>query len=135
MFKIIKKNDQKRLIFRAGPTWMRRATQGHVAAPRGPTRRPRGVYIYLYILYSLYNSNSAFCISKGYSTPHYASHFKPTRFFYFHRVGLCSPFILLFQATWRHHKRWIKARDASRVNMVDARTTASPITAGALKAT
>ena len=23
----------------AGPAWMRRGTQGHVAAPRGPTQR------------------------------------------------------------------------------------------------
>ena len=50
------KNDKKLFIFRAGPTWMRRGTQGHVAAPRGPTRRLRGVYIYIYIyiIYILY---------------------------------------------------------------------------------
>ena len=50
---------QKAGKFHVGPTWMRRGTQGHVAAPRGPTRRLRGAYaahtrrnIYLY-LYSL----------------------------------------------------------------------------------
>ena len=26
----------------AGPAWMRRGTQGHVAAPRGPAQRLRG---------------------------------------------------------------------------------------------
>ena len=38
-FKAIKKG-QKGDYFRAGPTWMRRGTQGHVAEPRGPTRAP-----------------------------------------------------------------------------------------------
>ena len=37
---------------------MRRGTQGHVAAPRGPTRRLRGdvthIYIYLSIGYNIY---------------------------------------------------------------------------------
>ena len=47
------------------------------------------------------------------------------------RVGLSPTQFLLFQATWRHHKRWIKMRDASRVDTVDARTTGSPIMARA----
>ena len=47
----------KRGFFRAGPMWMRRGTQGHVAAPREPTQRLRGDvtgarYLYL-LLYSL----------------------------------------------------------------------------------
>ena len=43
-FKIDKKN--KKIFFcRAGPAWMRRGTQGHVAAPRGPAQRLRGAYI------------------------------------------------------------------------------------------
>ena len=34
----------------AGPAWMRRGTQGHVAAPRGPVQRLRGaIYIILFI--------------------------------------------------------------------------------------
>ena len=38
----------------AGPAWMRRGTQGHVAAPRGPAQRLRGAYIYLaLLLYSI----------------------------------------------------------------------------------
>ena len=36
----------------AGPAWMRRGTQGHVAAPRGPAQRLRGaIYIYIYLSY------------------------------------------------------------------------------------
>ena len=44
---------QKGFYFRAGPMWMRRGTQGHVVAPRGPTRRLLGDVTdaqYLYIL-------------------------------------------------------------------------------------
>ena len=47
------------LLFHAGPTWMRRGTQGYVTATRGPTRRLRGdmthIYIYIYIGYNLYS--------------------------------------------------------------------------------
>ena len=35
----------------AGPAWMRRGTQGHVAAPRGPAQR---AYVALYISYIWY---------------------------------------------------------------------------------
>ena len=36
----------------AGPAWMRRGTQGHVAAPRGPAQRLRGaIHIIIYLLY------------------------------------------------------------------------------------
>ena len=58
---------KKLLIFRAGPTWMRRGTQGHVTAPRGPTQRLRGVYIYILFTYFIYNGYSAFRISEGFS--------------------------------------------------------------------
>ena len=40
-FKSIKKNsknNKKGVYFRAGPTWVRRGRQGHVAEPRRPTR-------------------------------------------------------------------------------------------------
>ena len=37
-FKNFLKNNNKGFSFCAGPTWMRRGTQGHVAEPRGPTR-------------------------------------------------------------------------------------------------
>ena len=46
--KWIKKKSKKWLIFRAGPAWMRRGTQGHVAAPCRPAQRLRGA---IYILY------------------------------------------------------------------------------------
>ena len=42
-----KKKKKKGFRFCEGPTWMRRGTPGHVAAPRGPTRRLRGIYIYV----------------------------------------------------------------------------------------
>ena len=42
-FKINK--NKKIYILRARPAWMRRGTQGHVAAPRGPAQRLRGAYI------------------------------------------------------------------------------------------
>ena len=54
MFKKIKKITKSVYISR-GATWMRRGTQGHVAAPRGPTRRLRGIYIYIVYLYIIYN--------------------------------------------------------------------------------
>ena len=41
------KNDKKRFIFRVGPTWMRRGTQGH-AGPRGAY----ATYNYIYYSYS-----------------------------------------------------------------------------------
>ena len=37
------KNVIKLFIFHAGPTWMRHGTRGHVATPREPTRRLRGI--------------------------------------------------------------------------------------------
>ena len=46
----INKNNKKTLFLRTGPAWMRRDTQGHVAAPRGPAQRLRGAYIYLVLL-------------------------------------------------------------------------------------
>ena len=52
MFKINKFFLQKEFNYRAGPTWVRRGMQGHMAEPRGPAQRLRGV-IYLYI-YSYY---------------------------------------------------------------------------------
>ena len=42
--------NAKRVYFSRGATWMRHGNPGHVAAPRGPTRRLRGV-IYIYYCY------------------------------------------------------------------------------------
>ena len=40
----------------AGPAWMRRGTQGHVAAPRGPAQRAYVARIYLiYYYYYIYS--------------------------------------------------------------------------------
>ena len=36
----------------AGPAWMRRGTQGHVAAPRGPAQRTYVARIYLIYYYT-----------------------------------------------------------------------------------
>ena len=38
----------------AGPARMRRGTQGHVAAPRGPAQCLRGAYILYYIIITIY---------------------------------------------------------------------------------
>ena len=54
-FKINKKNKKYRFFFcRAGPAWMRRGMQGHMAAPREPVQRLRGAYIYS-IIYIIFN--------------------------------------------------------------------------------
>ena len=47
-FKISKKGG----VYSRGATWMRRGTQGHVAAPRGPTRVPtwRGCDVFIFII-------------------------------------------------------------------------------------
>ena len=58
IFKVLKtiKKGKKGLFYRAGPTWMRCGTQGHVAEPHGPTRVPTWhrcytcAYIYLLII-------------------------------------------------------------------------------------
>ena len=46
------KNDlnkrEKGEYFHAGPTWMRHGTQGHVAAPRGPTQRCDGCALFIF---------------------------------------------------------------------------------------
>ena len=52
------KNDKKGVYFRAGPTWVRRGMQGHVAEPRGPTRAPAwsggDTWHYLYLIVLIY---------------------------------------------------------------------------------
>ena len=52
LFKTVFKK-KKCFGLRAGPAWMRRGTQGHVAAPRGPAQRLRGA-VNLYIYYIIY---------------------------------------------------------------------------------
>ena len=53
-FKINKKNKTI-FYYRAGPAWMRRGTQGHVAAPRSPAQRLRGAYIIYSIIILIFN--------------------------------------------------------------------------------
>ena len=52
----LNKKCKKGFIISRGSTWMRGGTQGHVAAPREPTRRLRDkvtcANIYIYTLYS-----------------------------------------------------------------------------------
>ena len=49
------KNNKKRVT---GPAWMRRGTQGHVAAPRGPAQRAHVArYILYYIMYTYINGS------------------------------------------------------------------------------
>ena len=70
-------------LFRAGPAWMRRGMQGHVAAPRGPAQRLRGA---LYILYS-YITYSI----RGIQHPVYREGIRPLR-----SSGVIYPTILSF---------------------------------------
>ena len=71
---------------------MRRGTQGHVAAPRGPTRRLRGVirtqylYLLIYVIICI-----AFCLSEWIINSLNASRLiNPFDSFNFLRVGLSS---------------------------------------------
>ena len=48
----------------AGPAWMRRGTQGHVAAPRGPAQRADVAHIY--IVYSIILINIKCSLSSPY---------------------------------------------------------------------
>ena len=61
-FKSIKNNLKKNkngVYFHAGPTWMRRGTQGHMAEPREPTRAlawrgsDKCAYLYLLVILGL----------------------------------------------------------------------------------
>ena len=108
VFKLIK-NGQKGGIYRAGPTWMRRGTQGHAAEPRGPTRVPAWHRGDIYILYLLYIGYSTY----KHSIEELANRLKPLYLIYptplllFLCVGLCSlPFVWL-QDAWQDVERWI----------------------------
>ena len=49
----------------AGPAWMRRGTQGHVAVPRGPAQCLRGAYYIVFIFIVNIKRFSAFPIWEG----------------------------------------------------------------------
>ena len=92
---------------------------------------PRGVmlHIFIFIIYSSYNIYISLpIIGRQLLTLTSVTCYKRDRFLNLLRVGL----IPLFSGKI---DRWIKARDASRVDTVDARTTRSPINARALKST
>ena len=63
------KINKKILDFGAGPMWMRRGTQGHMAAPRGPAQRLRGALYILYNLFTIiYKVLQLSLYGKGYSS-------------------------------------------------------------------
>ena len=97
----------------------------HVDATWQRHAGPRGAYaatVYIYILFILYSRGIQPSVYRKSIHP-----FKPSRFIYLLislnllRVGL-NPLIS------GKTNRWIEARDASRVDSVDAKTTAASIT-------
>ena len=80
---------------------MRRGMQGHVAAPRGPTRRLRDmmrrIYIYLYIVYNIY---SLPFIGRDYYPSNSSHLINPILSLNFLRVGLSSTKLILMQVMW-----------------------------------
>ena len=101
---------------------MRRGTQGHVAAPCRPMRCLRGVHIFISILHIVYRKGIQPSIYRKGIQP-----FKPSRIIYrliflnLLRVGL-KPFIS------GKIDRGIEARDASRVDTVNQKSTTTSIT-------
>ena len=84
---------------------MRRGTQGHVAAPRGPTRRCDALFIFTYIVVIIY---IVFRLSEENYQPSKPLHdINPILSFNFLRVGLSSTRFLRLQVTWLTEKRWI----------------------------
>ena len=74
---------------------MRRGTQGQVAAPRGPTRRLRDVFIYIY-LYTLYSRGiQPSVFRKGIQPIRSSGVINPTFFFNLFRVRLKSHTVYL----------------------------------------
>ena len=95
-------------FFSRGATWMRRGNPGHVAAPRGPTRRLRGaLYTYIYIVYRTYIVMSAFRISEGYSTYICAGYYKPGAFLQLIPWGTNPHVLLTMLVTWTRTERRI----------------------------
>ena len=88
---------------------MRRGTQGHVAAPRGPTRPLRGdvtriIFTYIGdIIYIVFHLSEEIIKSPNLS---YVINSMPS--FCFLRVGLSSTELFLMQVTWPLAVRWIE---------------------------
>ena len=72
----------------AGPAWMQRGTQGHVAAPRGPAQRAYVARIYL-IFYYTYIYKWVFVL------PYMGRLFKPDGFIIIIRVGLTHSYLFI----------------------------------------
>ena len=118
MLKLNNKKCHKGLLIRAGPTWMQRGMQGHVAVPQWPTRRLRGmmwrIYIYLYSLIICI----AFRLSEGIiNSLNTLQLINPTFFLNFSRVGLSSTRLLYLQDTWQKLRPWIERRINHRASI------------------
>ena len=90
---------------------MRRGTPGHVAAPRGPTRRlcDDVTHAYLYLIVTIgVIAHIVFRLSEENYYPSKPLHnINRISFFNFSRVGLSSTWFLNVQVTWRKERRWI----------------------------
>ena len=97
----------------AGPAWMRRGTQGHVAAPRGPAQRAYVARIYLiYYYYYIYSKRGLQPRLEGEGINPLICRVLYTRHvpIFFSVWGLI-PTPYLFQVTWMHAVRRIDGAD------------------------
>ena len=106
---------------------MRRGTQGHVAAPRGPTRHLQGdvtlfIFIYMGVIVHI-----VFRLSEEIINYLNTSHvINPMLSLNFLRVGLSSTELFFMQVTWPLAVRRIdKCIGNLRFDCVDVRTTGS----------
>ena len=110
---------QKAFKNRAGPTWVRRCTQGHVAEPHGPAQRLHGaLYIlYSYITYSIMGFQPS-VDRKGIQPIRLLGVINRTISFLLFRVGLIHTAFTM-QVTWR---------DGSNGRSIDAHWSHAPWT-------
>ena len=99
------------VLFRAGPTRVRRGTQGHVAEPRGPAQRLRGAYyipiVYLYYILYISRGFQPSVARKGIHPLGSSGIMNPRVIINFFRVGLSPTQCFQLQATWSEERRWI----------------------------
>ena len=78
---------------KAGPAWMRRGTQDHVAAPRGPAQRLRGAYyiVFIFIIYRKYKEVFSLPYTGRVIPLETVGCYKPDGFLNIFRVGLILP--------------------------------------------
>ena len=90
---------------------MQCGTQGHVAAPRGPTQRLRGVMRRVFIFTYIVIICIAFRLLEGIINPLNTPRLiNPLNSFNFSHVGLSSTRFLNRQVTWPIVERWIKMK-------------------------